>query len=59
VFFSHNKPANSAFSTINQRNEQALLRIVAQGFHEPNDGIDEKRTLNDGIDEIIPKNRQT
>jgi hypothetical protein len=23
VFFSHNKPANSAFSTINQRNEQA------------------------------------
>jgi hypothetical protein len=37
----------------------ALLRIVAQGFHEPNDGIDEKRTLNDGIDEIIPKNRQT
>jgi hypothetical protein len=23
VFFSHNKPANSTFSTINQRNEQA------------------------------------
>jgi hypothetical protein len=23
VFFSHNKPANSAFNTINQRNEQA------------------------------------
>jgi hypothetical protein len=23
VFFSHNKPANSSFSTINQRNEQA------------------------------------
>jgi hypothetical protein len=22
MFFSHNKPANSAFSTINQRNEQ-------------------------------------
>jgi hypothetical protein len=24
VFFSHNKPANSAFSTINQRNEHAV-----------------------------------
>jgi hypothetical protein len=24
VFFSHNKTANSAFSTINQRNEQAV-----------------------------------
>jgi hypothetical protein len=24
VFFSHNKPANSAFSTINQRNEQVV-----------------------------------
>jgi hypothetical protein len=24
VFFSHNKPANSVFSTINQRNEQAV-----------------------------------
>jgi hypothetical protein len=24
VFFSHNKPVNSAFSTINQRNEQAV-----------------------------------
>jgi hypothetical protein len=23
MFFSHNKPANSAFSKINQRNEQA------------------------------------
>jgi hypothetical protein len=23
VFFSHNKPANNAFNTINQRNEQA------------------------------------
>jgi hypothetical protein len=28
VFFSHNKPANSAFSTINQRNEQAVHRIL-------------------------------
>jgi hypothetical protein len=29
VLFSHNKPANSAFSTINQRNEQAekLLEV--------------------------------
>jgi hypothetical protein len=27
VFFSHNKPANSAFSTINQRNEQAPCPI--------------------------------
>jgi hypothetical protein len=26
VFFSHNKPANSTFSTINQRNEQVLDR---------------------------------
>jgi hypothetical protein len=24
VFFSHNKPANSTFSTINQRNEQGV-----------------------------------
>jgi hypothetical protein len=27
VFFSHNKSANSAFSTINQRNEQAVVTI--------------------------------
>jgi hypothetical protein len=34
VFFSHNEPANSAFSTINQRNEQAegLLSPEVSGF---------------------------
>jgi hypothetical protein len=29
VFFSHNKPVNSAFSTINQRNEQAVCKLRA------------------------------
>jgi hypothetical protein len=28
VFFSHNKPANSTFSTINQRNEQSEVSGV-------------------------------
>jgi hypothetical protein len=30
VFFSHNKPANSAFSIINQRNEQAVWLNIYQ-----------------------------
>jgi hypothetical protein len=35
VFFSHNKPANSAFSTINQRNEQAQEPSALGQTQEP------------------------
>jgi hypothetical protein len=31
VFFSHNKPVNSAFSTINQRNEQGICLCLNSG----------------------------
>jgi hypothetical protein len=34
VFFSHNKPANSAFSTINQRNEQADYSQILERSEE-------------------------
>jgi hypothetical protein len=34
VFFSHNKPANSAFSTINQRNEQAAESLERMGGYD-------------------------
>jgi hypothetical protein len=40
-FFSHNKPANSVFSTINQRNEQAVscLGLVSSSVARPAAGI--------------------
>jgi hypothetical protein len=35
VFFSHNKPANSTFSKINQRNEQGVQKDMHHGLMVP------------------------
>jgi hypothetical protein len=55
VFFSHNKPANSTFNTINQRNDQAAggsssSHVVVEYKHELNlTQVQHQQTLHFGL----------